>query len=106
MYSGFSSSAPFCSTTNELRHSHANQSMALQMNGSRILDSGDILNTTHEREYDLIKVGDKYRLRLVANTGFTQSAGALEQRPVVSRENTFKHHYSFAITINESWHCD
>lgn len=67
----------------------ANSSMAdvsHQMNGSRILDSSAILNTTPEEEIVLIKVGDKYqRARVIANTELLQSAGTSEQRPVVSK---------------------
>lgn len=110
--------AQLCEWPNELccncqfaGHSQANQSMAPphvngcanssmiadvsnQMNGSRILDSSAILNTTPEEEIVLIKVGDKYqRARVIANTELLQSAGTSEQRPVVSKKKKkYKYH--------------
>lgn len=87
-------------------HPHANHSMSMhadecanvsiastshQMNGSRILDSSAILNTTPEDDIVLIKVGDKYRqVRVIPTTELLQSAGTPDQRPLVSKKNNNK----------------
>lgn len=64
-----------------------------QMNGSRILDSSAILNTTQEEDFVLVKVGDKFqKVRVVTDTEILQSAGTSEQRPVVSRQKKTHSH--------------
>lgn len=66
-----------------------------QMNGSRILDSSAILNTTQEEDFVLVKVGDKFqKVRVVTDTEILQSAGTSEQRPVVSRQKKTHTHTS------------
>lgn len=89
-------------STAPLTNGFANSSMFdtshQQMNGSRILDSSAILNTTQEEEFVLIKVGDKFqRVRVVTDTEILQSA-VPEQRPVVSRmKHTHEYHYLFIL---------
>lgn len=68
------------------------------MNGSRILDSSAILNTTPEEEFVLIKVGDKYQqVRVIPSNAVLPSASAPEQRPMVSQKRIQIRRYSHNI---------